>query len=68
MLTSVPCERAFSLQNALMNSKRNRMGVEHLNNKMLVVSEVHQYAASTSQLTVEAIAEFNGTCEICEGI
>ena len=44
-------------------SKRNRMGVEHLNNKMLVVSEVHQYAASTSQLTVEAVAEFNRTCE-----
>ena len=27
------------------------------------VSEVHQYAASTSQLTVEAVDEFNRTCD-----
>lgn len=38
-LTSVPCERAFSLQNAIMNNTRNRMSLQHLNNKMLIVNE-----------------------------
>ena len=38
-LTSVPCERASSLQNSVMSAKRKRMSVQALNKKMQVVSE-----------------------------
>ena len=38
-LTSVPCERAFSVQNSVKNNKRNRIGLENLDNKMLIISE-----------------------------
>lgn len=53
-LTSVPCERAFSIQNAVMNTKRNRMGTAHLNNKMLVMSEIRQYPSDFSDLVCGA--------------
>ncbi|KAK7504795.1 hypothetical protein BaRGS_00003823 [Batillaria attramentaria] len=38
-LTPVPCERVFSLQNAVMTNKRNHLGIQHLNNKMPISSE-----------------------------
>ena len=51
-LTSVPCERGFSVQNNIVNTKRSRMNVGNLNNKMLLVSEKRQ-----ADLTEDAVRE-----------
>ena len=52
-LTSVPCERAFSVQNSVMSTKRSRMTTDHLNNKMLVLSESRTRAED--KMTAEAM-------------
>ena len=57
-LTSVPCERAFSLQNSVMSAKRNRMSVQTLNKKMQIVSESRSTGLSVEQLTEAATAHF----------
>ena len=52
-LTLVPCERGFSVQNNIVKTKRSRMNVGNLNNKMLLVSEKRQ-----ADLTEDAVREF----------
>lgn len=55
-LTSVPCERAFSVQNSIMSTNRSRMLPKHLNNKMLIVSNKRK-----RDLTDDAVMEFAKT-------
>ena len=60
-LTSVPCERAFSVQNSVMSTKRSRMTTDHLNNKMLVLSESRTRAEdkmTAEAMTTAAAAKF----------
>lgn len=60
-LTSVPCERAFSVQNSVMSTKRSCMATHTLNNKMLILSENRTGAAdklSAEAMTAASTARF----------
>ena len=56
-LSSVPCERGFSGQNRVHNSKRNRLGVTRLERKMRISSVFKAESLSIKRKFVGEAAE-----------